>query len=88
MGRDGDEDRACGEYIEAMMRGSHPNPDNDIHRVSSSTVGRFFYEGKNDYLLQEDFDLSIQADLFDFCMPIYLEEGSQVMKNVVPDWQP
>jgi len=80
-GRDGDEDRACGDYIEAMVRGKDPDPQDYTKRVATSTIGKSFYEDKVAYLLQEDYELSIWADIFNFYMPIRIEDDLLVLEN-------
>lgn len=70
LGRDGDEDRACCEYIEVLFRGLEPDPDEYTRRVLTSTVGRDFLNQTNDYLLKDDIDLSMRVDVFDFYLPV------------------
>jgi 2-phosphosulfolactate phosphatase len=69
-GRDGDEDRACGEYIEALFKGYVPDPDVYTVRVLTSTVGRDFLNLTNDYLLKDDIEISQRVDAFNFYMPV------------------
>ncbi len=80
-GRDGDEDRACADYIEALMKGESPDFEPYLSRVKTSTVGSEFQSGKLGYLMQEDFELSVQVDRFDFAMPVHLENGHLVMEK-------
>lgn len=78
-GRDGDEDLACAEYIQALVEGDEPDPAPYLARVASSTVGRDFSSGSLGYLLQEDFQLSVLVNHFDFAMPVRRVEGRLVM---------
>lgn len=80
-GRDGEEDRACGDYIEALMKGEKPGFTPYLERVLTSTVGSEFSSGRLGYLEQEDFDLSIQVDRFHFAMPVHPENGLLVMEK-------
>ncbi len=80
-GRDGEEDRACGDYIEALMKGEKPEFGPYLERVRRSTVGEEFSSGKLGYLMQEDFDLSVQVDRFNFAMPVHREDGLLVMQK-------
>jgi 2-phosphosulfolactate phosphatase len=80
-GRDGEEDRACGDYMEALMKGERPEFEPYLERVRHSTVGDEFSSGKLGYLMQEDFDLSVQVDRFDFAMPVHREDGLLVMEK-------
>ena len=78
-GRDGDEDLACAEYIQALAQGDNPDPESYLARVATSTVGRGFSSGSLGYLLQEDFRLSVQVNTFDFVMPVKRVNGRLVM---------
>jgi hypothetical protein len=49
--------------------------------VRRSTVGEEFSSGKLGYLMQEDFDLSVQVDRFNFAMPVHREDGFLVMQK-------
>src|SRR6185503_1660179 len=40
--RDGDEDSACADYIEALLRGESPDPAPFAERVRASDFGRRF----------------------------------------------
>ncbi len=82
-GRDGEEDLACAEYIQALVEGDDPDPAPYLARVASSTVGRDFSSGSLGYLLQEDFQLSVLVNHFDFTMPVRRVEGRLVMT-----WEP
>ena len=68
MGRDGDEDLACAEYIAALIQNQTVNPDKFTSRILTSSVGRAYLSGKNSYLSQEDIFLSSQVNLFNFIM--------------------
>ena len=81
QGRDGDEDRCCGEYIEALVRGENPNPRVFTDRVGTSTVGRDFLYGKAAYMLKKDFELSLQVDRFQFYLPVHHEGERLVMEK-------
>ena len=81
QGRDGDEDRCCGEYIEALVRGEIPNPRFFTDRVGTSTVGRDFLHGKAAYMLKKDFELSLQVDRFQFYLPVRHEGERLVMEK-------
>ncbi|QRN83531.1 2-phosphosulfolactate phosphatase [Chloroflexota bacterium] len=80
-GRDGDEDLACAEYIQALVQGDDPEPTPYLARVATSTVGREFISGSLGYLLQEDFQLSVQVNHFGFAMPVRSIGGRLVMTS-------
>lgn len=75
LGRDGKEDRACAGYIEALMRGEEVDSTPFINQACQSSVVRGFYAGEVQYLSQEDLDLSMQVDVFDFCLPVRRRMG-------------
>lgn len=79
--RDGDEDRACGEYIQGIIRGTQPDPRPYLNRVMSSTVGQDFTQGTLDYLLVKDVQMSMDLNRFDFYLPIGVEKGHLVIKS-------
>jgi len=68
--RDGDEDIACADYIEALLRGAPAAPESFIQRVRSSDFGRRFVAGTWPNLPLADLELAAQADLFEFAMPL------------------
>ena len=78
-GRDGDEDRACGEYIEALIKGMYPNPDKFSNRVKSSSVGMTVSAGEIATVSANDLELSIQINKFDFYMPVIFDDGALII---------
>jgi 2-phosphosulfolactate phosphatase len=81
LGRDGDEDRACAEYIAALVSGHQPNPDIFIERVKKSTVGRLFLNGDNPHLSEQDFLMSTRVDQFDFPLVVYRDKQRLVIRR-------
>jgi len=71
LGRDGDEDRACGEFIQILVEGSRPDPQPFIERVKQSTAGKSFMSDENNNNLSTDYAMSIQVDRFSFSLPVY-----------------
>lgn len=68
--RDGDEDVACADYIEALLSGRACDPAVFARRVCDSDFGRRFTAGTWPNLPLADLDLAAQADRFDFAMPV------------------
>lgn len=68
MDRDGDEDAACADYIEALLHGKTPDPAQYATRVRQSDFGRRFVAGDNPNLPLADLALCAEADRFDFAM--------------------
>lgn len=79
LGRDGDEDRACAEYIEALVLGEDPDPSQFTSRVLTSSVGKSFNSGELGYLVQQDIALSLKINRFDFYLEIQNVNGLLVM---------
>lgn len=66
--RDGDEDVACADYLDALLGGENPDPAPFAARVRDSDFGRRFLSGTNPSLPASDLHLCAQADLFDFAL--------------------
>lgn len=78
--RDGDEDIACADYIEALLRGERPDPEVFVQRVRNSDFGRRFSAGSSPHLPPDDLALAAHADLFDFALPVREEAGQLVIR--------
>ena len=83
QGRDGDEDQACAEYIEALVKNSQPDPLAYIERVRCSDVGRIFLGGRNTNFQHQDLLMSIQVDLFPYLLKISRENNRLVMVRCI-----
>jgi 2-phosphosulfolactate phosphatase len=83
VARDGDEDRACAEYIQALVMNEITDKSEYIERVGRSSAGRSFLDGRNMISLKNDFIMSIQAYIFSFTLPVMLEDSLWVMTT---DW--
>jgi 2-phosphosulfolactate phosphatase len=66
--RDGDEDIACADYIECLLRGKRPAPEAYEARVRHSDFGRRFGLSEYCHLPIDDLVLCAKADVFDFAM--------------------
>ncbi|MBN8456088.1 2-phosphosulfolactate phosphatase [Accumulibacter sp.] len=66
--RDGDEDIACADYIDALLHGEQPDPEHYAARVRDSDFGRRFLAADNPNLPPRDLHLCAQADRFDFAL--------------------
>jgi 2-phosphosulfolactate phosphatase len=84
IGRDGDEDRACGEYIQSLILGEGHDPRIFTQRVEASSVGQFFKYSQNPYISDKDFELCIEVDRFSFTLPIKCEQDLWVMRAKKP----
>ena len=79
--RDGDEDIACADYIESLLRGDQPAPEAFAQRVRDSDFGRRFTAATWPNLLQADLDLCAHPDLFGFAMPVRHEGAHLVIRQ-------
>jgi 2-phosphosulfolactate phosphatase len=68
--RDGDEDHACADLIEDILRGGDPPRSPYAARVRRSDFGRRFSAGVSPDLPPADLDYAADIDRFDFAMPM------------------
>ena len=68
--RDGDEDHACADLIEALLCGEDPPRATFAQRVRDSDFGRRFRSGSDPNLPPADLDCCADVDRFDFALPI------------------
>jgi len=79
--RDGDEDIACADYIEALLCGQTSDLASYTRRVRHSDFGQRFTAGTWPNLPLADLELAEQVDLFDFAMPVHREYGQLVIRQ-------
>ncbi len=75
LGRDGEEDLACAEYIQALLDEKTTHLETYISRVMGSSVGQAYQSGQLDYLSEEDIQLSLAVNRFNFCLPVTKLDG-------------
>ena len=78
--RDGDEDIACADYIESLLRRELADPEAFSQRIRESDFGRRFTAGTWPNLPMPDLDLAAHADLYDFAMPVRCEGEHLVIR--------
>ncbi len=78
--RDGDEDIACADYLEALLSGEEVAPTEFERRVRDSDFGRRFTAGTWPNLPLADLELATEADCYDFAMPVQHENGHLVIR--------
>lgn len=78
--RDGDEDIACADYIESLLRGEAVAPEIFAQRVRNSDFGRRFTAGTWPNLPLADLELAAQPDRFGFAMPVHREGEHLVIR--------
>ena len=80
----GDEDIACAEYLEELIKGNQPGKEPYIQRVFDSRDAlQHLDPGQTGFPLS-DLDYCTQIDKFDFAMPIAREDGKLIMRSVTP----
>ena len=80
--RDGDEDVACADYIEALLRDEQPDPSIYAERVRQSDFGRRFLSGEWPNLPLADLTLAAEVDRYPFAMPVLRDINGLVMRPV------
>jgi len=82
--RDGDEDHACADLIEALLAGADPPREPYAARVRASDFGRRFGAGADPHLPPADLDCCAEVDRFDFALPISRTPHGLVIHAVRP----
>ena len=68
--RDGDEDVACADYIESLLRGNPAKAKDYARRVRKSDFGRRFTSEAWPNLPQADLEFAARADFYEFAMKV------------------
>jgi len=85
--RDGDEDIACADYMEALLRGEAMALEGLALRVRQSDFGVQFAAGTWPHLPVADLEIATQTDLFRFAMPVRHEADMLVIRPYhLADW--
>ena len=80
----GDEDLACGEYLEALFKGARPDPKPYIQRVFNSKDGLLHLDPQRIGFPFSDLEYCTQIGKFDFAMPITRTDGRLIMNCIRP----
>ena len=80
--RDGDEDHACADLIEALLRGQDPPRAAFAERVRRSDFGRRFAADTDPNLPAADLDCCAAVDRFGFAMPMSRLRDGLLMRPV------
>ena len=80
----GDEDLACAEYFESLLRGQNPDPTPYIDRVIKSRDALFHLDPNFPEFPKSDLDYCTKIDLFDFAMTVSKENGRPVIRAIKP----
>jgi len=80
--RDGDEDHACADLIEAHLLGRDPDVRHYEERVRHSDFGRRFGDPAQPHLPASDLELCAAANRFGFAMPMHRTDHGLVIEPV------
>ena len=78
----GDEDIACAEYLEELLRGNHPTVEPFIKRVFESKDAFPHLNPEQRAFPRSDLEYCTQINRFDFAMPITRENGKLIMRAI------
>jgi 2-phosphosulfolactate phosphatase len=81
-GRDGDEDIACADYLEALLRGNRIDTAALVRRVRASGAGQLFVNRDDPVFPAADLECCTAVDRFDFAMLVERRDGMLLMKAV------
>jgi 2-phosphosulfolactate phosphatase len=80
----GDEDLACAEYLEALLKDQRPDSASYIERVYKSRDALFHLDPNLPAFPRSDLDHCTNIDAFDFVMSVTKENGQPVMRVIKP----
>lgn len=80
----GDEDLACAEYLEELLKGNQPKAEPFIRRVmESKDAFPHLDPAQRDYPFS-DLEYCSRIDNFDFAMPVRRQDGKLILRTVKP----
>lgn len=77
----GDEDAACADYLEALLKGEDPELKPYLQRVRNSLPGKKFVDPEQPEFKQADLDLCLEVDRFDFVMQVEDKDNRLLMRS-------
>ena len=80
----GDEDLACAEYLEALLKDQQPDSVPYIERVYKSRDALLHLDPNLPAFPISDLDHCTNIDTFDFVMSVTIENGQPVMRTIKP----
>ena len=80
----GDEDLACAEYLETLLKGEQPDPAPIVERVFKSRDALKHLDPDFPAFPRTDLDYCTHIDAFDFVMLVARENGRPVMRAMKP----
>jgi 2-phosphosulfolactate phosphatase len=80
----GDEDLACAEYLEILLKDQQPDPAPFVKRVFKSRDALMHLDPNLPAFPRSDLDYCTRIDAFDFVMLVTNEHGRHVMRAIKP----
>lgn len=80
----GDEDLACAEYLESLLKGEQPDPAPYVERVFRSRDAIMHLDPDQPAFPRSDLDHCTHIDAFDFVMLVSKENGRPILRAVKP----
>ncbi len=77
----GDEDVACADYLEALLRGEGSDGEPYVRRVRESRAGRKFLDPEQPDFPLRDLERCMEIDRFPFALVVHREEGLLLMRK-------
>jgi len=81
-GKDGEEDIACAEYMTALLKGGHPDPQSYVEPVYNFPLDTLDAPPHLIEAFRHDLHLCAQIDRFDFAMVVQRQDNLFVMEPV------
>lgn len=86
--RDGDEDRACADYLTALLRGRQPDPAPYLARIPASDAGALFVPDDDPDYPASDLAHAAALDAVGFALRARMDAGHPTLRRTeVPDVQ-
>ena len=76
----GEEDRACADYLTALLREESPNWQTVVQRVTESETGKLFTGQPGEEFDRRDLENALRLDRFSFAMVAHLEASILILR--------
>lgn len=76
----GEDDRACADYLTALLRGESPRMEPIFQRVISSDTGKLFTGHPGQEFEMRDLENALQVDRFSFAMVAQMESQRMILR--------
>ena len=78
-----DEDTLCAEYIRNLLTGQSSDWEAMKAQIRNGSGARFFEKSSQQWAPEEDFDLCLDPDRFDFVLKVTQKEGLTCLEKIV-----